>query len=503
MFDKSEGTIYCVTDLGNGMLFMIDEYNYRIIKEVQIGPRPHSIIVDEENSMYIASDRNSKITYISDFESIKAWDMPNNGNVQVDLASGKLYVCNADEITVYKLYDGEKLTSITGFTAADCLKLNKNKSKLFVLDILQNELKIYDTINYNLTRKYKNIGIRPAYIFISEDEGNIYIANKGTYTNANSGNISILNLEKGSISYVNFPKGSSITYLECSGNVIYAVNQGLHQVEVIDIVKRERKAVIKTSLQEPQRICLSPNKKVLLITNRNLSGKGALDRVEVSTNTLVDTIIFQKENSIPFDIATISINTPQIENEAFILSEEENKVENNSETAILAKKVISTYHEKKIFSEVEVKLPFSSEDKISLENIIFKQCKMISGTEKRENLSSRKDYSILEYGFQIPYLIKIKNSEEESTIIEGLLEGKQKATVFIPEYLEQFEIQFVTHAFIKLTDTPVMLGNILNFTANALISTKVIVEDIIFIPSYKNSNWWLEKGSGDEVGDEK
>lgn len=48
MIDKRDKTIYYVSNLGTGTVSIIDGDNDCIIKEIEIGPRPQNIIVDEK-----------------------------------------------------------------------------------------------------------------------------------------------------------------------------------------------------------------------------------------------------------------------------------------------------------------------------------------------------------------------------------------------------------------------------------------------------------------------
>lgn len=52
MIDKLEKMIYYVSNIGTGRVSIIDGDTYRIIKEVEIGPRPQNIVIDEK-TIYI------------------------------------------------------------------------------------------------------------------------------------------------------------------------------------------------------------------------------------------------------------------------------------------------------------------------------------------------------------------------------------------------------------------------------------------------------------------
>lgn len=483
MIDKKEKTIYYISNVGTGKVSIIDGDSYRIIKEIEVGSRPQNIIVDEKNDIYIASDRNSKVTLINNlYDSNKTWHMPNNGNIQVDSIAQKIYVCDTEEVSIYNLRSGEKIGCITGFIAADSLELDKNKKRLFVLDILQNEIKVYDTADFHLIKSYKKVGISPNYILIGKDEKYVCIANRGANKGSHNGNVSILDLKSGTISYINLQKGSVITALEQSEILLYAANIGLHRIEVIDIEKRESIATIKTTLPKLQRLRLSPDKKTLIVTSRSSDGKGVIDRIDTSTNVMLDTFTFEQNNNIPYDIGVVTQSKFQLQEESSILMDSEDKLQQENGITILAKKVISTYQEKMIFSDVSIKVSSKEERIINIEEITFQKCEIINETKNRKITENRKEYSILQYNFYIPYCIGWKDEQEQKYILEGRLEGTQKATLYIPAYAEQQGVQFVSNSFTKLMNTPVIINQNLQFDVSVLISTKVIVEEIVFIP---------------------
>ncbi|GAA0076573.1 hypothetical protein UT300005_09510 [Clostridium sp. CTA-5] len=487
MVDKIDKIIYYVSNLGTGMVSIIDGDSYRIIKEIEIGPRPQNIIVDEKNNVYIASDRNSKVTLIHDlYDSNQTWIMPNNGNIQVDSINQKIYVCNTEEVCIYSLRNGKKIGCLTGFIAADSLKLDKDKKRLFVLDILQNEIKVYDTSDFHLMNIYKDVGNSPNKILIAENEKYVYIANKGSRKLDYTGNISVVDIESGNVSYIDLQKGSVITDVEQNGGTLYAANSGLHRIDVIDILKRECIAIIKTTLADLQRLRLSSDKKTLLAISRSTDGKGVIDKINISSNTILNTFNFKQKNSIPYDIGVVTQSKFQVQEESFIFTNSQDKFEQKNGTTILAKKVLSNYQEKIIFPEVSIKVSLKEEEIIKIEEVIFKKCEIINETKNRKIIDSRKEYSILQYEFYIPYYIVCKNEGQQEHVIEGRLEGTQKATLYVPAYTEQQGVEFVINSFTKLTSNPVIVNNNLKFDVSVLISTKAIVDELVFIPFCKD-----------------
>ena len=91
MANVRKKTIYYISNLSTGKVSIIDGDSYSVIKEVEVGPRPQDIVVDEKNNVYIATDRNSKVTLIDHLHNTnKTWYMPNNGNIKVDSISQKI-----------------------------------------------------------------------------------------------------------------------------------------------------------------------------------------------------------------------------------------------------------------------------------------------------------------------------------------------------------------------------------------------------------------------------
>jgi YVTN family beta-propeller protein len=398
MLDDKEKIIYYVSNLGNDKISIIDGQNYNLIKEVHVGARPHEIIVDEKKNIYIASDREAKVTLIDDlYQPKKSWHMPNNGNIQVDAISNKIYVCDTEEVCIYNMINGEKLHCISGFAAANCIKLDKDKKRLFVLDILQNEIRVFDTSDFHFIRGYKGVGIGPSYIVLGKDEKQVFISNKGVCRGKNEGNISVLELKSGHISYINLDKGSSVIFLELKENTLYALNNGLNRIEVIDTVKKEVKALIEPTLPKLQRLLLSPNKKMLITTCCDMYGNGAIDRIDTNSNTILGTFNFEEKNSMPYHIAVVTQENNFLEKEVVTLSPCIEICKQEKEIAILAKKIISTYQEKVIFSDIIVKAPSIEQDTILNEHVVFLPIEIVKDTKRRQVIENRKEYSVFFY----------------------------------------------------------------------------------------------------------
>ncbi len=90
--------------------------------------------------------------------------------------------------------------------------------------------------------------------------------------------------------------------------------------------------------------------------------------------------------------------------------------------------------------------------------------------------------------------MEFKGKDEEKYIVEGKIEGMQKARLYIPVYAEQQGVEFVVNSFATITSNPVVANEKMKFEVSVLISTKAIVDEMISIPIYNNYNLWNIRG---------
>ena len=248
MINSINKNIYYLSSIGLEKVLVIDGDSMSIISEINVGSRPHEIVVDEKNNVYIATDRNGTITVIDyNTKQNRKLYMPNNGNIKVDFSSKKIYVCNTEAICIYNLITGDFIDNIEGFMAVDSIDIDKRRKRLYALDIFKNNINVYDTENLKLLNIYRDIGDTPNNIFVSDSGKYIYIANKGLSRSGNKGSISILDVEDENISNISFKDGSVISYLEGYSNILYAVNIGLNTIEFIDTINKKIINSIKPS----------------------------------------------------------------------------------------------------------------------------------------------------------------------------------------------------------------------------------------------------------------
>lgn len=481
-------SIFYVSNLGTNKISIINGENLSIIDEIKVGPRPYDMDLDNKNNVYIATDRNEKITIIDSItRDIKTLNIPNNGHVKVDSISQKVFVSNIEEVYIYSLKEDMIIEKISGFVAVDCIEINRDGSKLFTLDIFKNEIKIYDTATLRLVKTYKDIGENPNCFCIGEEDRFLYIGNKGINKLGLNGNIVFINLITDEISYISFPRGSNITSIEENLGLLYIVNSGLNRVEIIDTVKNNIIGNLKTSLSNPQKTkCLKDN-RLILATSRDNEGGGALDLIDTYNKEIINTLKFIDKDSNPYNIAAVQKDTYK---SLDILSINKTNIEESMGETILANKVLSTYKEKIIFQQEKIEL--ISEEKISIEEIRFENCKIIEESKNKEYISNKdENYIILKFEFIIPYYIKCIDTNKEILNIKGNLMGKQRAVLNISKE-DNDDLDFIIKSSSKIMSFPHINDKFIIFDVSAVISTYLIKEELIFISS-KEINTDLEE----------
>ncbi len=478
MVNEISKSIFYISNLGTNKISIINGEDLSIIDEIKVGPRPFEISLDNKNNIYIATDRNDKVTIIDSVtKEIKNLHIPNNGHIKVDSISEKIYVSNTEEVYIYGLKENRIIDKISGFIAVNSIGINKDGSKLFILDIFQNEIKIYDTVSLRLIKIYKNIGENPNCFCIGEEERFIYIGNKGISKLGLNGNLVLIDVKSDEVSHISFPKGSDITAVEEKLGLVYVVNSGLNRVEIIDTFKNSVIGNLMTSLSNPQKTRVLKSNNLLLATSREKDGRGALDLIDIYNKKILNTLIFKDKDSNPYDI--VAIEKELYKNEDILSNIKPNSEDKKGEV-ILANKVLSTYKEKIIFQQEKVELV--NEDKITIEEIRFENCKIIEESKNKEFIRDKENYIILNFEFIIPYYIKSIDSNKEILNIKGNLRGKQKAILYILND-ERDDLDFIIKSSSKIMSFPYIKDNFIIFDVSSIISTYVIKEELIFIPS--------------------
>lgn len=523
MVMKGEKITYFISNVGTCSLSVIGGNNFDMIKEIKLDSRPQKIFVDERNIVFVACDKNNRITCIHSLNSVtQSWEIPNNGNIQVDSIAQKIYVCNAEEICIYNLKNGEVIKQIRGFIAANCLKLDNAKKRLFVLDVLEKVIKVFSADNYKLIHVYRNVGISPSDFIIGTEEKYLYVANKGLNRKENTGNICIVDIASGNITYIKMEHNSDIAALVQKGNYLFVANNRLHHIEIIDLLSKKSITSIKTTLPMVKRLRLISDSDLLLAISLDKEGRGAIDRIDTEKNVIIDTF-FMEEKYLPYDIGVVIQKEEKGENDSrhALLTENRRNIGKSKKSwrkeqtldceikqcndqrwnsinrlssvwkkenglKILEKEVISIYQERVIFHPVTCEISTEEIDLIDVDDVTFQKCEMISESIERRTIKNRREYSELKFDFYIPYSFAYKERQENTYALKGKIKESHKAILFLPTSTSQLGVEFVSTTCAKLISSPVYNGNRIIFEVSVLISTLVIIDKTVFVPILKD-----------------
>lgn len=480
MINAINKSVFYVSNLGSNKVSIIHGKNFDVIDEIKVGARPFEMAVDNKNNLFIAIDREEKVTIINDeTKAIKKLDIPNNGHIKVDSISQRIYVSNTEEINIYSLKNYNLIHKINGFMVVDGIELSSDESKLFILDIFKNIIKVYDTTSFKLIKIYKDIGENLNYIYIGNNDRYLCIANKGINKFNTSGNITLIDFYTDEKTVITLSKETIITSIEIKDNLLYAVDSGINKIEIIDIFKKYIVGNIETSLSNPHRLKILKNFNLLVATSSDNEGRGALDLINIDNFKILNTFNFKEIDSKPYDIAVIQENFYKEEDN---LKDKEINIINNEKKGefILAKKIISTYKEQLLFNQEKIKINY--EENLYIEKIVFENCRVIEESKNKEIIEDKEDYIALNFNFIIPYYIKCINSKKERLIINGNLRGREKSILYINNN-EDNNLEFIIKSDTKSMYLPYIKEKNIIFDATITIFTYAVKEELIFIPS--------------------
>lgn len=430
-----------------------------------------------DNNIYAACDRNSTIAALncSNYE-VKNFYVPNNGVMEICEDKKLLFVSNTSDIGIYDMDSFKLLSSIKGFMAVTCIKFDKKSKKLYVLDKLLHELRVYnidDSNNFILIYKTGNLKMIPSDFLVSENS--IYISFEGN---------KILKINKYNkfFKYITLDTGCNITSMALNSNILYAADQGLNKIEIINDDNLEFLKSININSSSISKILLSKDNTKLFCIERNPYEYGCIDIIDTNSNQIISKILLDKKCSEPYDIAIFSSNTCNSESSSVSpkMALRTTKYIKNP-VKILVKRIFASKHENIEFSEVNVKLP-ETEKACSLLNIKFKNGSIVKGSEIKTQFNDKPGLFKIQFAMRIMYTIYYSNGKENSSF-ENFLESMQCLTLLIPENknIDNFEIILNSHA--KLESIPVLSNSHVKFKLSVPCDIKITAYDEILVPS--------------------
>lgn len=463
--NENEWDKFYVSDNYNGTISIVDGLSNNIINTLSIGDGIGELIQTKENLILAADPLNNLIYSIDITGNILKFNIANNGFIDIDSNSGKLYVGKGKEISIYNISNGKIIDNISGFTSTGYLKLSHLKKLLYVLD--NNTLKIYNTSSLNLLATIE-VGLSPSYILIDKEEKMAYISSSDSST------ISVINLfDYIVIQTINLsntqPKG-----LELLSNTLY-VADGIDSVIPINTLNGVVGSPITVG-KRPLRLKLSSDKLKLYVTNNQ---SGNITIIDTLTNKSIENIF--GFNS-PYDIVGgyNSMNSDTSSN----LTDNYEMADITEPISICAKKVFAHYQKRESFSNILLDLP-SSEENYVIERFYFKKGIIEPNSLIITPVPERPNFSRAQFLIKINYTVEYRDGEGVLKSISSFLPSIEKdIVVFMPRSRDEFNFDIVIETRTDVLNTPLLARNTIKFAVGIFIVIKVIGEVEILIPTF-------------------
>ncbi|MBU3198790.1 hypothetical protein LL037_16695 [Clostridium estertheticum] len=466
---------YFVSNIKTGTLTIIDGLCNTILKEITVGKRPYKLAIKDNNTIGIACDLSNTISFVNCKScETKEHFISNNGDLLIDKTNKKIYVSDTSEVTIYDMNLDKIINRIRGFSAITDIKINTEGTKLYVLDTLLKELRIYSTDTYTLINLIGNVGINPRCLLISKDDKTAYISTK----------IDILKIDIDSnlITKLILPKGSLMNGMILKGNTLYASNSGLNRIELIDIHTNKSYKYIITSRAEPTGLFITDDNTKLLIANRSCDDYGGIDIIDLKSNCLISSILMNTINSQPYDI--ISVNLPFTYAQPVAIT---NLNPDSKQITILAKRIFASYNENINFPIISFNLPKEINSSYIYKCTKFEPGIIVPSSERRRYIPSTSEFSSIKFIARVNYIIYyLKNNINKC--INGFFEKPIDVLLDIPKELNLNEFELNIKTTTKFINNPKFLNNVLSFGVSSLMELKVIGEAEIYLNNLKETD---------------
>jgi DNA-binding beta-propeller fold protein YncE len=474
MDENIKKSFYIVSNIKTGTLTIIDGLCNTILKEIDVGQRPYNLAIKNNETIAVACDIDNTISFVNCVSGeIKQNYIPNSGIIQIDRINKKIYLSNTSEVIIYDMNLEKLLGRIGKFSAIIDLKLNKDGSKIYVLDTLLKQLRVYSTDSYELIYSFENLGINPNYILLSEDDKTAYISTHN--------NILKIDIDSKKNIDISMPKGSLIGAMILKDNNLYASNLGLNRIELINTHTNIAYDFILTSSPGPTRLFKTDDNTKLLVTNRNNDNYGSIDIIDLKSNAKIGIILMNTVNSQPYDVISLSIPYTYVPPVAIT-----NLQQGNQGITIIAKKIFASYNENFDFPSISMNLPKDINSSYIFESIIFKPGIIVDNSEVRSRLSITSGYSSIKFIARVNYIINYSENNK-NTSAYGFFEKPIEIFLDAPKgrELKEFELNIKTTT--KLIGTPKIINGVVSYGVAIRIELRVIGEDEIYIDNTKET----------------
>lgn len=454
-------------------IYFINKENLDVIDKIEVEERLQNIIF-YNNKLYLTSDKNNIINIIENNKIIDKVYINNNGEINIDLKTKEIYICNTETIDIYNLKI-EKIETIKGFKAAYKIKFNKEFSKLYVLDILDNKIKVYNTKTKKLIKTYKDIGETPIDFYIFDNANLIYVLNKGVEGIKLLGKLVTINTLNDEMDIFRFSTGSLFNNMEANNKFIFISNYGLNRIDIIDIKEMKIYKSIKATLDMPVYIKLD-GENLIVISEDNLK-RCVLDIISLDNMKIEKSFNLYEKNIQAKKICVLNKNNIVENNKKYI---EENNItsKNIINDKVIIKRVISEYKREIVFNKLEMKVTEIN----NVENIEFEKWEIIKDKTFKK-ISDEEKYVDIKFEFKIPYNIVCTTKNNEKKYIKGSLLKSESIKVFLDNYKLE-EVDFTIKSNTKILSKPIVSENYIYIDIISIITVYGSVEEYLSLNSY-------------------
>ena len=456
-------------------IYFINKENLDVIDKIEVEERLQNIVF-YNNKLYLTSDKNNIINIIENNKIIDKVYINNNGEINVDLKTKEIYICNTETIDIYNLKI-EKIETIKGFKAAYKIKFNKDFSKLYILDVLGDEIKVYNTKTKKLIKTYKDIGETPIDFYIFDNANLIYVLNRGVDGVKFLGKLVTINTSNDEIDIFEFSTGSLFNSMDSNNKFIFISNYGLNRIDIIDIKEMKIYKSIKSTLDIP--VCVKLDGENLIVISEDNLKRCVLDIISLDNMKIEKSFNLYEKNIQAKKIYVLNKDNI-LENNKKNIEENNINFKNIINDKIIIKRVISEYKKEIVFNKLEMKV----KEIDNVENIEFERWEIIKDKTFKK-ISDEDKYVDIKFEFKIPYNIVCTAENNERKYIKGSLLKSESIKVFLDNYKID-EVDFTIKSNTKILSKPIVSENYMHIDIISVITVYGFVEEYLSLNSYIN-----------------
>ncbi|WP_163194430.1 YncE family protein [Clostridium thermarum] len=466
---------YYVTDLSTNTLSVLDGFTNKVVKTHTVGEGAKEVISKEDGTVYVASGDNDTVSVISPDGNIKVLNIPNEGFIDIDIIMGRMYTADRAELQVYDITSGNLVVSIGGLSSPQYMTLNKSRNRLYITDC--NTVKVYSTITMEHINTI-NLPGKGNYIAISEDGSKAFIS-YGQVPSASG--IQIYDLKSSSV-IINITDEllAEPVALVLRNNILYALNNTSEgTVVTVDTTTYSVLSKVFKVGSHPVRAALSPDNTKLYVTN---SQSGDISIIDFISNS-VDTVTLENVQE-PFAITACYAGSPISPGEPIDFSDSYQLHDIKEAVCIIAKKVFAHCQQRICFPMVTIPLP-ANIGKISLQQMIFENGSIITGTLVVTPLRDRPNFSRVQFSLSVPYKAILKLANDETITINGVLpEIVKDIVMYRPQTRDEFKFETLVETRSEILSTPNITTENITIAVGVFVMIKVVGEVQLLIPAF-------------------